>query len=191
MAHQTTSVDRRRAANAGPEARARETAAGLTADRVWHEIEKASFAVLSHITPDSEPRSSGVVYGVKDRRLYVVVATDSWKARQIRDGQRVALTVPVRRGGPLSLMAQIPPATISFHARTLLHPPGTLEIGSLSKDLAALLPKEGQPAVVLELIPEGEFLTYGIGVSLMAMRNPAAARARVPIDSPARTEVSR
>jgi len=34
---------------------------------------------------------------------------------------------------------------------------------------------------IIELVPEGQFLTYGIGVSLMVMRNPAQARARVPV----------
>ena len=34
---------------------------------------------------------------------------------------------------------------------------------------------------VIELVPEGRFLTYGIGVSLMEMANPALALARVPV----------
>jgi hypothetical protein len=34
---------------------------------------------------------------------------------------------------------------------------------------------------VIELTPEGNFLTYGIGVSLMAMRDPEVAQARVPV----------
>jgi hypothetical protein len=29
--------------------------------------------------------------------------------------------------------------------------------------------------------PEGAFLTYGVGVPLLKMRTPAAARARVPV----------
>jgi hypothetical protein len=34
---------------------------------------------------------------------------------------------------------------------------------------------------LIEVIPEGEYLTYGLGVSLLKMRTPAAARARVPV----------
>ena len=34
---------------------------------------------------------------------------------------------------------------------------------------------------VIELMPEGRFLTYGIGVSLADMANPARALARVPV----------
>ncbi len=57
------------------------TAARLTTEQVWHQVAKASFAVLSQVTPAGEPRSSGVVYKTIGRRLYVAVAPDSWKAR--------------------------------------------------------------------------------------------------------------
>jgi len=57
------------------------TAARLTTEQVWHQVAKASFAVLSQVTRAGEPRSSGVVYKTIGRRLYVAVAPDSWKAR--------------------------------------------------------------------------------------------------------------
>src|SRR5687767_14938498 len=76
----------------------------LTSDQVWRELAKASFAVVSHVTPEGAPRSSGVVYAVAGRRLYVAVAPDSWKARHLAPSGRVAVTVPVRRGGVLSLL---------------------------------------------------------------------------------------
>lgn len=149
--------------------------------QVWGDLAKASFAILSYVTPLGEPRSSGVVYAVEKRHIYCAVAPESWKARQISDGHEVAVTVPVRRGGLLSLVAPIPPATVSFHARAIVHPPGSLDIGSLSKRLQSLLPKDRRGATVLELVPEGTFLTYGIGVSLREMLDPAVAQAHVPI----------
>ena len=149
--------------------------------QVWRELDRASFAILSFVTPAGEPRSSGVVYAVETRHIYCAVAPQSWKSRQISDGQEVAVTVPVRRGGLLSLVAPIPPATVSFHARAIVHPPGSLDIGSLSKRLQSLLPRDRRGATVLELVPEGTFLTYGIGVSLRDMLDPAVAQAHVPI----------
>ena len=98
--------------------------AGVTTDAVWRPLAKASFAVVSYVNPAGEPRSSGVVYGVADRRMYVAVARDGWKARQVVTGQEVAVTVPVRRGGILALLVPIPPATITFHARATVHPAG-------------------------------------------------------------------
>ena len=53
---------------------------------------------------------------------------------------------------------------------------------SLPEKLVSLLPPERLGStVVLELAPEADFLTYGIGVSLQTMRKPDAARAHVPV----------
>jgi hypothetical protein len=163
-------------------------AARLTSEQVWHALGKASFAVLGYVTPAEEPRSSGVVYKSIGRRLYVAVASDSWKARHIAASRRVAVTVPVRRGGLLSLVAPIPPATISFHATAIVHPAGSPQVRPLLKELGSLLPVERRTsACIIEILPEGAFLTYGLDVSLSKLRDPAAARARVPVTQERRT----
>src|ERR1700693_4327213 len=154
----------------------------VTTERVWQQLDTASFAVISYVTPAGEARSSGVVYKIVANRLYIAVAPDSWKARHIAVTRRVSVTVPVRRGGVLCLVLPIPPATITFQATAIVHAAGSIKIGSLSKELAALLPLERRDAaVIIELVPEGHFLTYGIGVSLMDMRTPELARAVVPV----------
>ena len=167
---------------------ARPMAARLTTEQVWHQIANASFAVVGYVTPAGEPRSSGVVYKTIGRRLYVAVAPDSWKARHIAASRRVAVTVPVRRGGILSLLAPIPPATISFHATAIVHPGGSPQVRPLLKDLGSLIPVERRTsACIIEILPEGAFLTYGLDVSLSKLRDPAAARARVPVTQERRT----
>ena len=156
--------------------------ARVTTDLVWRQLQNASFAVIGYVTPAGEPRSSGVIYKAIGKRLYAVVAPDSWKARHIAARNHVSVTVPVHRGGVLALVAPIPPATISFHARALVHPPGSLQIASISTELESLLPEDRKDGgVVIELIPEGRFLTYGVGVSLTDMQKPELARAVVPI----------
>ncbi|MFG1625341.1 pyridoxamine 5'-phosphate oxidase family protein [Kribbella sp. NPDC049227] len=152
-------------------------------EEIWRQIAKASFAVLSYVTPNGEPRSSGVMYTSGRGRLYVAVAPDSWKALHIPATGQVAVTVPVRRGGLMALLAPIPPATISFHARAVVHPSGQRYITSLLPELAKLVPAERlADCRIVEIFPEGHFLTYGIGTSLPSMRSPAAARARVPVN---------
>ena len=154
----------------------------LTTEQVWNALAGASFAVVSYVTPGGEPRSSGVVYAVAGGRLYVAVAADSWKARHIAVTGRVAVTVPVRRGGLLALLFPIPPACVSFQGAATVYPPGPLADVPVPKQLAALLPAERQATSrILEILPEGHFVTYGLGVSLMQMRSPAASRARVPV----------
>lgn len=153
----------------------------ITSDRVWRELEKATFAVISHVTPEGKPRSSGVVCTAVDHRLYLVTAPESWKARQIATGDEVAVTVPIHRGGLMTLVAPIPPATISFHAIATVHPAGTAAAESVPKKLASLLPRDHRSGCLIELSPRGVFLTYGIGVSLMDMAKPEAAAAHVPV----------
>ncbi|GGN50580.1 hypothetical protein FHR83_009225 [Actinoplanes campanulatus] len=151
----------------------------VTAGDVWAAVSKASFAVLSHVTPGGAPRSSGVLYAVDGDRMYVVVAENSWKARHIREEGMIAVTVPVRRGGLLSLVAPIPPATISFPAIATVHPP---EHAERVPRLARLMPPERRSGcVVLEIRPAGPYVTYGLGVPLPAMRDTQRSRARVPL----------
>lgn len=154
----------------------------VTSEQVWRALAEASFAVLGYATPSGEPRSSGVVYKTVGRQLYVAVAPGSWKARHIAATGRVAVTVPVRRGGILSLVAPIPPATISFHATAIAHPAGSPKVRSLTNELGSLLPAERRDAAcIIEILPEGEFLTYAVGVPLRKMRDPGAAQARVGV----------
>jgi hypothetical protein len=154
----------------------------LTGEQVWQSLAKASFAIIGYVTPSGEPRSSGVVYKVIGRRLCVAVAPSSWKAKHVATSRRVAVTVPVRRGGILSLVQPIPPATISFHATAIVHPSGSPEARSLLEKLASLIPPERRASgSVIEIVPEGEFLTYALGVPLLKMLDPVAAQARVPV----------
>lgn len=155
--------------------------AAVSTARVWRELDKATFAVISHVTPTGRPRSSGVMCVFVDRRMYVVVAPDSWKARHVKTGDDLAVTVPVHRGGVLALLTPIPPATVSFHATVIVHPAGSLDRESVPGKLRKLLPKDSSDGCMLELAPVGRFVTYGVGVSLMDMAKPAKARARVPV----------
>ena len=154
----------------------------LTADQVWRAVERASFAVLGYRTPSGDPRSSGVVYKTLGRKLYVAVAPDSWKARHIEVSGRIAVTVPVRRGGLLSLIFPIPPATVSFHGKASVHTTDSEVATSVLGQLGSLLPPERRTtAVLIEIVAEDVFVTYGVGVSLKDMRSPKTARARVSV----------
>jgi hypothetical protein len=154
----------------------------LTSADVWREVQKHSDAVLGHVTSAGKPRTSGVVYQAVDRRIYVAVGPDSWKARQIATGDEVSITVLVRRGGLLVLAFPIPPATITCHGTATLLQPGSAEARAIVPKLAKLLPPTRPDGLtIIQIEPVGRFLTYGIGIKLKAMRDPAAARAHVPV----------
>jgi hypothetical protein len=151
----------------------------LTTEDVWRALEKASFAVVSHVTPAGEPRSSGVLVKAVDRKLWFVTASDSWKAKHLAGSGRAAATVLVRRGGLLSLLFPIPPASICLHGAAIVHDPRTTPI---PEGLLPLLPEERrEDCAIVEILPEDQFLTYGIGVPLMQMRDTARSRAHVPV----------
>ena len=145
----------------------------LSTEQVWKAIAKTSFA-SSAISPrrgspdpaasSTRPSAGGCI---------VAVAPDSWKARHIAASGRVAVTVPVRRGGLLSLVAPIPPATDQL-PRDGERAPGRLAAGSpLLKELGSLSrPSGGPPASIIEILPEGAFVTYGLGVSLSKHARP-------------------
>lgn len=156
----------------------------LSSADVWRALHKASAAVLGHVTASGSPRTSAVVYQAIGRHLYVAVAPDGWKARHIAADNRVSMTVLVPRGGLLSLAFPIPPASISFHGRATVHAADAPEVAPLLAQLASLLPPErAASSCLIEIAPAGDFVTYGIGVSLLAMRDPARARARVTTGS--------
>lgn len=156
--------------------------ARVDTDTVWGELSKGSFLIIGYVTPSGQARSSGVLYKAVDHRLYVVVASDSWKARHIALNDNVAVTVPVRRGGLLSLVFPIPPATITFHGKAVIHAGDSQVAESMAEQLRNLLPAERREACsVIEIEPEGSFVTYGIGVTLNGMRDTKAARARIPV----------
>ena len=160
----------------------RRAAQPLTGKQVWQAVGKSSFAILSYVTPAGAPRSSGVVYQVSGHRLVVAVAPDSWKAKHVASNGQVAVTVPVRRGGILSLIFPIPPATISFHGMATVHQAGSPQALTLLGELHSLIPPERRAvATVIDIQPQGAFRTYGVGVALRTMLDPAAAQARVPI----------
>jgi hypothetical protein len=151
----------------------------LTARDVWRAISRESFAVLSHITPAGAPRSSGVVYAVWGDRMLVAVAKDSWKARHIGIDGLVAVTVPIRRGGLMSLLMPIPPATVSFPGVATVHTGDpTFRISALAK---LVPPDRWASCVLVEIRPIGNYVTYGLGVPLLGMRDPARSRARIPV----------
>ena len=73
----------------------------------------------------------------------------------------------------MSLVAPIPPATISFHGTAIVHAAGSPQARSLLKELGSRIPTERRgSACLIEIVPEGEFLTYGVDVPLRKMLDP-------------------
>lgn len=76
-------------------------------------------------------------------------------------------------------MLPIPPATVSFPAVATVHA-GEL-LGEYPQLARLVPPARRADCAVVEIRPIGHYLTYGLGVPLLRMRDPVRSRARTPV----------
>ena len=157
--------------------------ATITSEEVWREVEKHFFAVLAFTTSRGEARSAGIDYTVRDHELYIFTGINSWKVRHISANPHVSMTVIIPRRVPFMPWIPIPPATITFQGEATIHDPKDVPQDIMQKLVRGLktTPEQMATACIIKVRPVGEFLTYGVGVSLRTMRRPEAARGRAPV----------
>ena len=95
----------------------------------------------------------------------------------------VSVTIPIAKRVPIMPRLKIPQATITFQGTARVFP-----AAEASPELrrAILMHKADDRAMVagsciVKITPVGEFVTYGVGIRLMDMREPAKARGRAPV----------
>jgi hypothetical protein len=155
----------------------------LTSAQVWAAIAKELFAVLGMVTAKNESRTVGIVYIVRDRRLYIASGKETWKVRHIQQNPHVSLTIPIHKSIPFMPWIKIPAATITFSGRAQILEPGetpTEIVRAIYRDMAQNQELMAESCLI-EVTPQGEFLTYGVGIPMMKMRDPQQARGRAPV----------
>ncbi len=157
--------------------------ASISTDQIWREIRKHSFAVLAFVTPRGEARCAGIVYAARDTDIYIATDIGSWKTRHITQNPHVALTVTIPKRIPFMRWVQIPPATITFQGDASVH-----DSRDVPPEIPRVLLRDLDPGTtgfsdvcILRVRPKGEFVTYGVGVSLLTMRRPEEACGRAPV----------
>lgn len=155
----------------------------LTTNMVWKEIEDNMFGVLGMVSAKGEARTVGIVYVVHERQLYIGTFKKAWKARHIAQNGHVSMTIPIAKRIPLMPWIKIPAATITFAGKAEL-----LENNQISSEVLEALYRgvakdDAQMAAscVIKVKPVGDFITYGVGISLMEMRDPEKARGRAAV----------
>jgi hypothetical protein len=155
----------------------------LAPDEVWEVIEKNLFGILGMVTKDNEARTVGIVYVVRDRRLYIGTGEDTWKVRHVAQNPHVSMTIPVHKGIPLMPWVKIPAATITFcgEARIIASVDCPEEI--LQAIYRGMAEHEELMAetCLIEVTPVKDFVTYGIGIPMIKMRDPEQSRGRAPV----------
>jgi len=155
----------------------------LASAQVWATVARQPFVVVGMVNRRGEGRSVGVSPAVEGDDLWFAAAATDWKVAHLRHQPEVSATVPVRRGGLLALVAPIPPATITFRATAQLLTPDDAPDAVRRRLLRGVTEPDGERGgvVLVRLTPHGDFVTYGIGVSLRVMADTERARGRVPV----------
>ena len=155
----------------------------LSAQQVWQIIDKELFAVVGMVNARNEARTAGILYAVRDHKLYFITGRDTWKARHIAANPHVSVTIPIAKRVPIMPWMKIPQATITFQGTSHVCGAGEAMPDLLQKLLGPMANDKELIAgsCLIEIVPEGEFVTYGIGVRLIEMRDPNKARGRAPV----------
>lgn len=155
----------------------------LTTDLVWQEVEKQLFAVLGMVTAKNEARTVGIVYTVHQRRLYITTKRTAWKTRHISQNPHISLTIPIAKRIPFMPWIKIPAATITCFGTAAIHEPSEIAPELLHKLFRGLETNADMMAdtSIIAVEPMGDFVTYGVGVSLTTMRDTEKSRGRVPV----------
>jgi len=155
----------------------------LKSHQVWEEIEKQLFCVLGFVNPQEQARTAGVVYQIQDGKFYIGTGLNTWKARHISANPAVSITIPIAKRVPIAPWIKIPQATITFSGTAKIFPCPEVDPALLRKVFQHYAddPEFMQDNCLIEVTPQGEFVTYGVGIPLMQMRHPHLARGRAPV----------
>lgn len=150
----------------------------LPSNQVWAEIEKHIFGVLGMVTAKGEARTVGINYVVDNHKLYINTLKAAWKTKHVAQNPHVSLTITIPKRVPLMPWIKIPAATITFSgiAKVLAHN----EVNATVRQKLYIHEAESELCVI-EVIPQANFITYGVGIPLLQMRFPEQARGRAAV----------
>ncbi len=154
-----------------------------TTEIVWKVINNELFAILGMVTKDQESRTVGIVYIVNDRKFYIGTGLETWKARHIKENPNVSLAIPIAKRIPVMPWIKIPQATITFAGKARIIPGQDASIGLTRSVFRHLADDQDfmKDNCIIEVTPVGDFITYGVGIPLMQMREPERSQGRAPV----------
>jgi hypothetical protein len=156
----------------------------IATDLAWKTIESELFAVLGVVTKNEQARTVGIAYIVQDRKFYIGTGLHTWKTKHVLGNPSVSLTIPIAKRIPFAPWIKVPQATISFSgtARVIPSVDASYELNKAVFYHYADDEEFMKDNCLIEVTPEGDFITYGIGIPLIKMRHPHLARGRAPVN---------
>ncbi|MFW9901084.1 MAG: pyridoxamine 5'-phosphate oxidase family protein [Candidatus Thorarchaeota archaeon] len=147
-------------------------------------LKKKNWLVLSTVDNKNIPHSSVVVYQSDGNIIYCITGTNTLKARNIKQNNKVSITIPFRKNF-FHKIIPAPPAELHFTAEAEIRP---FEDQQARKIFAKYLKyhenvENQEDSIWIKIIPSKRISTYGVGVKLLKMRNPDKARNFVDLQS--------
>lgn len=157
--------------------------ASVNSELVWREIERNMFAVLGMVTSRGEARTAGIVYTAFGHEIFIGSRRDAWKVRHIAQNPNVSLTVTLAKRVPFMPWIKIPAATITLQGTAEVEPYENAppEVVRRLTHGVEFDPETLRNMCLIRVTPRGRFITYGVGVGLLTMRHPEAARGTAPV----------
>ena len=159
----------------------------ITSAAVWEAIARENFMVIGMVSAKGEARTAGVMHHVDEDRLWFTTNEREWKARHIAANPSVSVTVPIAKRIPFVPWVKVPAATITFTGVAEIMPAGDLPAEARQALLHGLEVSDGGDRGALIAVgvrPTGDFVTYGVGVTILEMRDTEKARGRVAAAAP-------
>jgi hypothetical protein len=158
----------------------------VTSEQVWAELGKQVFAVVGMVSARGEGRTVGIVPTVRDGAIWFLSNDGAWKIKHLRANPEISVTYPIPKRVPLMPWIKVPAATITFQGTATVLPGDEVPADVWKTLTRGLEVPDGDsdPHVGVRIEPHGDFLTYGVGTSLMGMRDTVNARGRVAVHAP-------
>jgi hypothetical protein len=157
--------------------------AEITTGQVWQLIEKELFAVIGMVKAEGQARTAGIVYAVHQGKVVFGTGKDTWKTRHIAGNSHISVTIPLAKRIPIMPWIKIPAATITFCGTARVFPAADASPDLLQAVFQHMADDREMVdgSCLIAVTPEKDFITYGVGVSLMAMRDPQNAGGRAAV----------
>lgn len=145
------------------------------AKKVQRAMRRRSFCTLATSAPERPPHVTGAVYALVDGVFYISTLRSGIKVRNIAEGGRVAVCIPIGR------IPFVPPFCLHFQGRAEVVDPGDAVLRQLlSAGRLRRITSHGEldepDNCFIRIRPGRRVVSYGIGVSLRELiRNPLHA----------------
>ena len=157
--------------------------AEVTTAQVWAELSKQVFAVVGMVSARGQGRTVGIVPMVHEGAIWFLSKDGEWKTRHLRANAEISVTVPICKRVPFVPFVKVPAATITTAgtASVLARVQVPDEVWRALTRGIELDDAAEAAHVGVRIVPHGDFVTYGVGTSLLGMRDTEKARGRAPV----------